>query len=155
MSFRFTKYSVINAILSLIPSFPIFSLFPSILLADKMANILDNCEKVFMIFFFVYIVLAILSLFVFIYKIDTILKRKKQLQSSVKWDFRLFCLWIYSLSNMIIFIAVVGTRGACSGDGQTILAVIYSGPFSSFVLIILGLTIDLRLFFLNRKNSSC
>ena len=59
-------------------------------------------------------------------------------------NFRLFSLGIYTLLNTGIIIIILGTNLACHGDGQTILAFIYSGPITSVGLLALGFIVDLK-----------
>jgi hypothetical protein len=48
MDFRFTKYSFINALWSLIPIFPTWTLFPGLLAAMSL-KITGNCETGYLI----------------------------------------------------------------------------------------------------------
>ena len=141
MGFRFTKYSFINALWSLIPIFPTWTLFPGLLAAMGLENITGNCETGYEIVLWFSAVTVIVLMVFYGYRLDNILLKT---ESEVKRNFRFYSLIIYTLSNTVLLITLVGVNLACYGDGQTFLMCIISGPLASLVLIAFGLLMDLK-----------
>ena len=141
MDFRFTKYGFINALWSLIPIFPTWTLIPGVLAAMGLENITGNCEAGYSIVLCFSAVTVIVLMVFYGYKLDNILLRT---ESEVKRNFRFYSLIIYTFSNTVLLITLLGVDLACYGDGQTILMCIFSGPLASLVLIAFGFLMDLK-----------
>ena len=141
MDFRFTKYSFINALWSLIPIFPTWTLFPGLLAAMGLEKITGNCETGYLIVLWFSAVAAIGMMIFYGYRLDNILLKT---ESEVKRNFRFYSLIIYTLSNTVLLITLLGVDLACYGDGQTLLMCIFSGPLASLVLIAFGFLLDLK-----------
>jgi hypothetical protein len=141
MDFRFTKYGFINALWSLIPIFPTWTLFPGVLAAMGLENITGNCETGYLIVLWFSVVTVIGMMIFYGYRLDNILLKT---ESEVKLNFRFYSLILYTLSNTAILITMLGVDLACYGDGQTFLMCIMSGPIASLVLIAFGFLMDLK-----------
>ena len=141
MDFRFTKYSFINALWSLIPIFPTWTLFPGLLAAMGLEKITGNCETGYLIVLWFSAVTVIGMMAFYGYMLDNILLKT---ESEVKRNFRFYSLIIYTLSNTVLLITLLGVDLACYGDGQTLLMCIFSGPLASLVLIAFGFLLDLK-----------
>ncbi|MFV8364323.1 hypothetical protein ACNQGO_13175 [Flavobacterium sp. ZT3P35] len=141
MDFRFTKYSFINALWSLIPIFPTWTLFPGLLAAMGLEKITSNCETGYLIVLWFSAVTVIGMMVFYGYRLDNILLKT---ESEVKRNFRFYSLIIYTLSNTVLLITLLGVDLACYGDGQTLLMCIFSGPLASLVLIAFGFLLDLK-----------
>ena len=141
MDFRFTKYSFINALWSLIPIFPTWTLFPGLLAAMSLEKITGDCVTGYSIVLWFSAVAAIGMMVFYGYRLDNILLKT---ESEVKRNFRFYSLIIYTLSNTAILITMLGVDLACYGDGQTLLMCIFSGPLASLVLIAFGFLLDLK-----------
>ncbi len=139
--FRYTKFGLTNALWSLIPIFPTWTLIPGIMLASVIGFTSNNCELGYTITLWMCILLTVFMLIRHFKNPEV--DKDKTTERQLKMNFRIFSLGIYTLLNTIILILIVGTNLACYGDGQTILACIISGPISSIGLILLGLTIDM------------
>ena len=124
MYFKFTKYGIINALLSLIPIFPAWTLFPGLLIGMGLANCIGDCVLSFKIVLFLCIVLIIGTTVLYLLNLKTKLTKEPKV---VKRDFRLFSLFIYMLANTIAFIAILGPYLACNGSSMSVLACFYSG----------------------------
>ena len=141
MDFRFTKYSFINALWSLIPIFPTWTLFPGLLAAMGLEKITGNCETGYLIVLWFSAVTVIGMMVFYGYRLDNI---SLKTESEVKRNFRFYSLIIYTLSNTVLLITLLGVDLACYGDGQTLLMCIFSGPLASLVLIAFGFLLDLK-----------
>lgn len=141
MDFRFTKYSFINALWSLIPIFPTWTLFPGLLAAMGLEKITGNCETGYSIVLWFSAVTVIGMMVFYGYRLDNILLKT---ENEVKRNFRFYSLIIYTLSNTVLLITLLGVDLACYGDGQTLLMCIFSGPLASLVLIAFGFLLDLK-----------
>lgn len=141
MEFRFIKYGFVNALWSLIPIFPIWTLFPGVLAAMGLENITGNCETGYLIVLWFSVVTVIGMMIFYGYRLDNVLLKT---ESEVKRNFRFYSLIIYALSNTVLLITLVGVNLACYGDGQTFLMCIISGPLASLVLIAFGFLMDLK-----------
>ncbi|MFV8356219.1 hypothetical protein ACNQGB_08590 [Flavobacterium sp. XS1P32] len=141
MDFRFTKYSFINALWSLIPIFPTWTLFPGLLAAMGLEKITSNCETGYLIVLWISAVTVIGMMVFYGYRLDNILLKT---EIEVKRNFRFYSLIIYTLSNTVLLITLLGVDLACYGDGQTLLMCIFSGPLASLVLIAFGFLLDLK-----------
>lgn len=141
MDFRFTKYSFINALWSLIPVFPTWTLFPGLLAAIGLEKITSNCETGYLIVLWFSAVTVIGMMVFYGYRLDNI---SLKTESEVKRNFRFYSLIIYTLSNTVLLITLLGVDLACYGDGQTLLMCIFSGPLASLVLIAFGFLLDLK-----------
>ena len=140
--FRYSKFGLVNALLSLIPIVPTWTLFPGILFGTGVGNMIDNCELGYSITLWTCFALAAFFLFRYFNKFEFDIGKTTEKQ--LKNDFRLFSLGIYTLLNTAILIIIVGTNLACYGDGQTLLACIFSGPLASIGLVLLGVTVDIK-----------
>ncbi|MFV8354376.1 hypothetical protein [Flavobacterium sp. XS2P14] len=141
MDFRFTKYSFINALWSLIPIFPTWTLFSGVFAAMSLEKITGDCETGYSIVLWFSAVAAIGMMVFYGYRLDNILLKT---ESEVKRNFRFYSLIIYTLSNTVLLITLLGVDLACYGDGQTLLMCIFSGPLASLVLIAFGFLLDLK-----------
>jgi hypothetical protein len=140
MAFRFTKYSLTNALLSLIPVFPMWTVIPGVMAAAGLGKLLENCERGYQILLWTIIVLTPVLILTYISKINKV--EEEWSESQIESEFRAFSLLLYTLINTSGLILTVGTDLACNGDGQTILAVLYSGPIASAALVAAGLIFD-------------
>jgi hypothetical protein len=138
LTYKFTKYGAINALWSLVPIFPAWTLMPGIALS----SLFNNCEAGYQYIEWCSIILTIFITLLYIREIEKLLDKE---QVKIKRNFRWFSLLIYTLINTATFIMILGPYLACEGDGQTVLVAILSGPVASFFLILLGLAIDLKL----------
>ena len=134
MNFQFTKYGLVNALWSLIPIFPTWTLFPGIISALLIENAINDCETSYLIVLLGSIILTIAITIFLLFRLD----------KQTKMSFSLWCLSIYTLINTAGLISIVGIHSACYGDGQTLLACIYSGPIASLSVIALGFLSDLK-----------
>jgi hypothetical protein len=141
MTLKFTKYGFINGLISLIPIFPIWSLIPGVLAADAIGTLVNNCERGYRIVLWISIILSIIIIILYARNLNKMLLKNER---KIKLNFRLWSLVLYTFVNLIGLIIVLGTYLACNGDGQTILACIYSGPIASLSLIAFGLIIDIK-----------
>ena len=141
MDFRFTKYSFINALWSLIPVFPTWTLFPGVFAAMSLEKITGDCATGYSIVLWFSAVAAIGMMVFYGYRLDNI---SLKTESEVKRNFRFYSLIIYTLSNTVLLITLLGVDLACYGDGQTLLMCIFSGPLASLVLIAFGFLLDLK-----------
>ena len=141
MDFRFTKYSFINALWSLIPIFPTWTLFPGVFAAMSLEKITGDCVTGYSIVLWFSAVAAIGMMVFYGYRLDNILLKT---ENEVKRNFRFYSLIIYTLSNTVLLITLLGVDLACYGDGQTLLMCIFSGPLASLVLIAFGFLLDLK-----------
>jgi len=139
---KFTKFGLTNAILSLIPIFPTWTLFPGVIAGKLFGDLLKNCEQGYRAVLWISIFLSVLFIYRYLSRINHI--SLEETEKRLKSRFRLFSLGIYTLLNTSILLIIVGTNLVCYGDGQTLLACIYSGPLASMGLIILGFIVDLK-----------
>lgn len=142
MTFKFTKLGFYNALWTLIPIFPTWTLFPGVLAAMALEDSGVNCEASYRIVLWLSVFLIICSTTFFISKLRKIIIKEER---GIKRNFRLFSFLIYMLVNIAGLILIVGTYWACHGDGQTILACFMSGPIASVAIILLGYLVDLRI----------
>ncbi|WP_242927305.1 hypothetical protein [Pontibacter vulgaris] len=142
MSFRFTKLGFNDALWSLIPIFPITTIIPAALVADFITGKIFNCETSYKLVLFASIALTVLIVLNYFNRLDQKLSKGK---NAVKESFRVFNLAIYTLVNTAALILILGVDLACNGDGQTILACLYSGPLASISLVLLGFGADLKI----------
>lgn len=141
MSLRFTKLGFTNALWSLIPIFPTWTLFPGILIAEFLTGKVFSCETSYRFILFASLALTGLTILYYFGGLEQKLAKGKNV---VKDNFRVFNLAIYTLVNTAALILIIGIDLACNGDGQTILACIYSGPLASVSLILIGFITDLK-----------
>ena len=85
MTFRFTKYGFINALWSLIPIFPTWTLFPGVLGAMAIEKLINDCEASYRVVLWVSVLLAISLIAIYAYRLDKILLRKEK---DIKRNFR-------------------------------------------------------------------
>lgn len=149
MDFRFTKYASKNALLSLIPVFPAWTLFPGMFVAMALQQVSNNCEASYRTVLWFSITITMLLMALYMYLIDKILLKTEH---TVKRNFRLWNAAIYTFSNTAAFITIIGVNLACHGDGQTALACIYSGPVASVLLIVFGFAIDVKIYFTRKTH---
>lgn len=140
--FRYSRFGLINALLSLIPLFPAWTLFPGILFGTALGVIIDDCELGFLVTLWTCFGLVTILLLRFFNRpaADTVKTAEKQ----SKKEFRFFYLQIYTLTNTAVLIMIVGTNLVCHGDGQTLLSFVLSGPIASIGLILLGVAVDIK-----------
>ncbi|SDT59108.1 hypothetical protein SAMN05216490_4202 [Mucilaginibacter mallensis] len=141
MTFQFTKYSLVNALLSLIPIFPIWTLFPIIGIESGIENYTGDCILSYKITLGICMLLIAVSIIVYLFSIKKILLKEPKV---IKRNFRWFSLLIYTFINCSGLIIILGPYLACNGSSMSIMVCIFSGPIASVVLIILGLLIDLK-----------
>ncbi len=132
----FTKYGLINFLLSIIPIFPAWSIFLGIHFNLFMEYIYGKNEFSFN-----------LSLWIIILLILNKIEFKKQ-----KLYFRIFSFLIYSFINYSILLNLVGYNLYINGDGQTFLLVYYSAPFASLSLLLLGFFTDIQIAIYNKLS---
>jgi putative Mn2+ efflux pump MntP len=142
MKFQFTKYSFINALWSLIPIFPTWTIFPGVLMAIGIEQLTGDCEGSYSIVLWISIIAAMILGFLYSNRLEQTLKKKNK---EIKRTFRIWSLGIYTFINTAGLILFVGTDLACNGDGQTFLAVIFTGPIASAFLIVYGLFLDIKI----------
>jgi hypothetical protein len=140
---KFTKFGLTDALLSLIPIFPTWTLFPGVFAGKILGDLLNNCEQGYRAVLWISLFLSVLFIYRYLIGINHISLEETERQ--LKSRFRLFSLGIYTLLNTSILLIILGANLACYGDGQTLLTCIYSGPLASIGLIILGLIVDLKL----------
>lgn len=145
LNFKFTKYGFTNALWSLIPIFPIWSLFPGVGLGELINLVLDDCQLSYKITYHISYTIALTAVFLFTNR------RKKLPSKKENWNFKIWCLSVYTFINISLFIYIVEPEIVCTGDGQTALGVIYSAPFATLSIVILGLITD---FTRNKKRHS-
>lgn len=141
MEFTFTKYSFVNALWSLIPIFPTWTLIPGVFAAMSLEKITGDCTTCYSIVLWFSAVAAIGMMIFYGYRLDKILLKTER---EVKRNFRFYSLILYTLLNTAILIMMLGVDLACYGDGQTFLMCIMSGPLASLVLIAFGFLLDLK-----------
>lgn len=146
--YRFTKFGLVNALLSLIPIVPAWTLFPGVALAALFGRIAGNCELGYLITLWASFGGAAVLLVWYFRKFEIGGRTEKQLRR----EFRLISLAVYTLMNMGLLIVWVGTYLACYGDGQTLLVVIYSGPLASIGLILFGFGVDVKVSIMVARN---
>lgn len=149
LNFKYTKYGFTNALWSLIPIFPTWTLFPGVLAAMAIENAVASCETSYLVVLWGSIILTILCSAFVLFKLD---KQIEKNERRTKMNFRLWSLLIYTLINTAGLILVVGIDLACHGDGQTLLACFYSAPIASLSIIILGLISDLKIKITSANN---
>ncbi|WP_266206105.1 hypothetical protein [Pontibacter kalidii] len=150
MSFRFTKLGFTNALWSLIPIFPAWTLFPGVLVAEFLTGKVFNCETSYRLILSISVALILLSTLYYFGRLEQKLAKGKNV---VKDSFRVFNLAIYTLVNTAALILIIGTDLACNGDGQTLLACLYSGPLASLSLILIGFLADLKISTTTHNNT--
>ena len=139
MIWTFTRFGLINALISLIPIFPVWTLFPGIFFAMSLEKAVHSCESSFRI-----VMWSAFSLAIVLVLFYTIILHKIKSERSKRLNFRLASLFLYLLVNTFALIAMLGTNLACHGDGQAILLCIYSGPIASISLIAFGIILDIK-----------
>lgn len=93
MVFRFTKYSLTNALLSLIPIFPAWTVIPGVMAAAGLGSLLENCERGYQILLWTIIVLTPILILTYISKINKVEEEWPEIQ--IKSEFRAFSLLLY------------------------------------------------------------
>lgn len=78
--------------------------------------------------------------------------KAQKIEKEEHWNFRLWSLLIYTLTNTAGLILIIGVNLACHGDGQTILACIYSGPIASITIIAFGFLSDVKIKITSANN---
>jgi len=144
MKFTFTNYGFINALWSLIPIFPLWTLFPGIGIETGIEKISGNCELSYEIDLALSIFLIIVA--TIWYLINTKRLKKKDIRT-VKKYFRLLSLFIYTFINTAALIIILGPYLACNGSSMSIMVVIFTAPIASFSIIVLGFLVDLKIKF--------
>lgn len=149
MKFKFTQYSFINALWSLIPIFPVWSVYPVVLTAMGIEKLGSSCEQSYTISLWLCISLTLFFLLGYLVRLPKMMPKKTE--KDIKTNFRIFNLIMYVLINSAFMINILGIYYCCKGDGQSILVVIYSGPIASVSLIVIGLITDLKNFWQTRR----
>ncbi len=139
---RYTKFSLKNAAISLVPIFPTWTLFPGVLSAGFLEYLPGECETGYKIVLWTCITMTGVLVWWYLKRIHTLINHKKR--KALETHFRYFSLGIYTLLNTSIIILLLGTKLACHGDGQTFLMCIMSGPLASVGLVIFGFMVDLK-----------
>lgn len=110
-------------------------------MAMGIEQLTGDCEGSYWIVLWISIIAAITLGYLYSNRLGLTLKKKHK---DLKLNFRIWSLGIYTFINIAGLILYVGTDLACNGDGQTVLAVIFTGPMASLTLIIYGLFIDIK-----------
>ncbi|QHT68277.1 hypothetical protein GXP67_17330 [Rhodocytophaga rosea] len=134
-----TYFGFINGLLSLIPIFPAWSIFPGAITAGILEKFIPCESSILMVGIMAFLISIIYAIAYYI-KINQYESRNKE---NFKAQFRFFCLNQYILINTYLFISIVGINNCCYGDGQTAFGVIFSGPLASIMIFILGVIFDL------------
>lgn len=134
-----TYYGFINGLLYLIPIFPAWSIFPSVLFAGGLGRFIA-CKESYLVVAILCLLTSIIYAIIYFNSINHYESRDKK---DFKADFRFFCFKQYILINSYLFIGIVGLDNCCYGDGQTVFAIIFSGPLASLAIFILGIVFDL------------
>jgi quinol-cytochrome oxidoreductase complex cytochrome b subunit len=141
MKFRYTKFGFYDALLSLIPIFPVWSLFFGVGIAQLIRSMNVDCEIAYEISKWICLLLVIVPFLLFILKFKYFeIKRSEKEQ---KKYFKIFNLIIYTFLNNFIFSAMMGDQIECYGSSLQVLDVIYSGPLTSLFIIAIGLIFDI------------
>ena len=141
MSFRYSKLAFINALLSLIPIFPLWTLFFGVGSAVALTTFTD-CENAYAIVEWSCFAAALFFTGFIILnsgKWERLLTEKQ-----LKKRYRLFNLIIYTLLNNALLIHLVGPYKACYGQSDSVLLGIYTGPIISLILLVIGFVIDIK-----------
>ncbi|NEU09805.1 hypothetical protein GZH53_15875 [Flavihumibacter sp. R14] len=146
MNYRYSKLALTDSLWSLIPIFPLWTIFFGVFIAEGLRTKID-CEKAYWVTEWGLFGIAIGLIVIFVFRLLKWEKTWKERQN--KRYYRLFNLAIYTLINNSLLILIVSPNIACYGQSDSILAVIISGPISSVVVLIVGLSIDLL-----RKSSA-
>lgn len=128
MKYQFTRYGLINAAWSLIPIFPLWSLFPGMGLEIGIEKLLNDCELSYKIVLYILILLVIIATTLYLVFIRKIIIKGSKF---AKTNFRLFSLLIYTFINTVALIIILGPHVACNGSSMSIMVVIFSGPIAS------------------------
>jgi len=70
MDFKFTKFGFVNALLSLIPIFPAWTIFPAIFAAGGIEKLINDCELSYQIVLWVSSILLISIGTIFIVRLN-------------------------------------------------------------------------------------
>jgi hypothetical protein len=142
MNFKFTKYGITNALLSLIPIFPVWTLFPGLLIGMGIEKCISDCISSYKIVLLLSICLVIILVIVYLFGMKKLLIKDPK---ALKTNFKLFSLLIYMMANTAAFIIILGPNVVCNGSSMSVMACVLSGPIASVVILILGFLIDLKL----------
>lgn len=134
-----TYYGFINGLLSLIPIFPAWSMYPAAFIGAFLGPYIP-CQLLFTIVSILACISSIIYAVVYYNRINHYESRDKK---DYKADFRFFCFKQYMLIHTFSFILIVGVDNLCQGDGQSVLAIMFSGPVASLIIFILGILFDL------------
>ncbi len=148
LKLRFTKYGLINLLISLIPIIPFFALIPYVLIGEGTNNITGSCLNSTWILLCGSLTLAVLVTSIYVARFDRVLLKSNK---KVIVNFECWSFIIYSFVNIAMFIIYAGVDGYCHGDGQLILYLLYSGPVASLSLIIFGFIIDIKVNYFRRE----
>ena len=140
MNYKFTKYGIVNGLISLIPIIPAFTLFPLFLIIAIISEIFNDCVLSYIITLILCFSLATGIIFKQYFLLKSHIEHKTD---NIKSTFRIISFINYSIVNSLIFLLIVGNNVTCSNDGQTGLGFIYSGPIASIYLILYGFLIDI------------
>jgi hypothetical protein len=151
--FRYTKFGLVNFLLSLIPIFPILSLFPGMLFAIKVGEAISNCELGYIIYLWTSLALIALLLFRLFKRVTT--PETKEAEKQLKRTFRLYSLGIYVLTTPALLILFFGPNNACHGQSDSILGVYFTGPLASIGLLLLGISADIKVRTTAHNNELC
>lgn len=142
MNYKFTKYGIVNGLISLIPIIPAFTLFPLFLIIAIISEVFNNCGLSYTLTLILCFSLATGIIVKQYYLLKNHIKHNT---NNIKSTFRIISFINYSAINSISFLLIVGKNITCSNDGQTALGFIYSGPIASIYMILYGLLIDLTI----------
>jgi len=149
MKFKFTTYSFVNALLSLIPIFPVWLVIPGVLAAMGIEKMGGSCEQSYIIVFWFCVSLSLILMVNYLISLPKLILKKTE--KDIKFHFRIFNLLMYTLINTALMIKILGIYYCCHGDGQSILVVMFSGPITSVILIVIGFIIDFTNFRQSRR----
>jgi hypothetical protein len=131
-----------NALISLIPVFPIWTLFPVIGTEYGIQQLTGDCELAYKIILSLSILIAICIVGLYLFYINKVLLKDIKF---IKRNFKLISLLFYTFANAAAMIIILGPHLACYGSSMSIMVVIYSGPIASIAVLIFGFLVDIRL----------
>src|SRR5579872_6686573 len=99
---EFTKFSLINAAISLIPIFPTWTLFPGVILGSVVGDAMGKCEFGYETILWVCVAITIAMVSWYFSRVQTIITSKNR--HDLKIHFRIFCLIVYTLLNTAFLI---------------------------------------------------
>lgn len=115
---------------------------PTLAIALGIESFTGNCILGYNIVLFLSISLVVGMIILYILRIEKILLNDAKI---VKRNFRLLDLLIYMFTNTAVMILILGANLACNGSSMSVMVCIFSGPIASFLLIVFGFLVDLRI----------